>query len=129
MVYSRLPFLFIPFPVTPRRQTLYKTRKRADNVTYLLSPQMFNICQQLGNRLAVMEAVSREGTGERWGKVRGEDEPESVTDASKKSSEMTRKWLKGFKAEDILRDKSLLRQQLEVRGWFGFFPGGGGGAY
>lgn len=29
--------------------------------------------------------------------------------------EMTRKWLQGFTAEDILRDKNLLRQQLEVR--------------
>lgn len=31
-----------------------------------------------------------------------------------KPREMTRRWLKGFKAEDILRDKTLLRQQLEV---------------
>lgn len=78
---------------------------------------MFNISQQLGNRLAAMEAVSREGTGGHWGK--GSEDQESVADASK-SSEMTRKWLKGFKAEDILRDKSLLRQQLEVRQWLGF---------
>lgn len=30
----------------------------------------------------------------------------------------TRKWLKGFTANDILRDKTLLRQQLEVREFF-----------
>ncbi|CBN75514.1 conserved unknown protein [Ectocarpus siliculosus] len=29
---------------------------------------------------------------------------------------MTRRWLESFHAEDILRDKTLLRQQLEVRG-------------
>lgn len=31
-----------------------------------------------------------------------------------KTKEMTRRWLKGFTAADILRDKTLLRQQLEV---------------
>lgn len=33
-----------------------------------------------------------------------------------RTRDSTRRWLKGFKAEDILRDKTLLRQQLEV--WF-----------
>lgn len=35
--------------------------------------------------------------------------------------EMTRKWLQRFTAEDILRDKTLMRQQLEV-----MWPGEGG---
>lgn len=35
-------------------------------------------------------------------------------DANGEKREMTRRWLKGFKAKDILRDKTLLRQQLEV---------------
>ena len=60
----------------------------------------------------------------------GEDEDEEDAGGSAASGkggmtkDSTRKWLKGFKAEDILRDKTLLRQQLEVGwsvGWLGLF--------
>lgn len=44
----------------------------------------------------------------------GADEDEDGDPMSGKK--LAPKWLKGFTAEDILKDKNLLRQQLEVRG-------------
>lgn len=54
-----------------------------------------------------------EGVGEEEEEAEGGDD-EGAWEA-RSGNEMTRRWLQGFHAEDILRDKSLLRQQLEVR--------------
>lgn len=44
------------------------------------------------------------------------EEDSDEEDDGRPGSERTRRWLRGFKAEDIVRDKTLLRQQLEVGG-------------
>ena len=55
----------------------------------------------------------REAFGDREGSIGYSNGDEPAAEVS--SSDGTRKWLKGFTAEDILRDKSRLRQKLEVR--------------
>lgn len=62
----------------------------------------------VGVNYTVGVGLEHDGGGrERFDKNDGDDDD--------LTREMTRKWLQGFSAEDILRDKNLLRQQLEVR--------------
>lgn len=46
--------------------------------------------------------------------IHEEDDEEAAWREKGNAKEMTRRWLQGFTAEDILRDKTLLRQQLEA---------------
>lgn len=61
-----------------------------------------------------MEGVPVVGEGGGEGLIDEEDEDEVAWREKGNAKEMTRQWLQGFTAEDILRDKTLLRQQLEA---------------
>lgn len=61
---------------------------------------------------AVTQRNGRAGNRGKDGSESGDLEDEGISPAE----QLSRKSLKAYTAEDILRDKNLLRQQLEVRG-------------
>lgn len=67
------------------------------------------------NSINSRSSSAKEGLGQGRGREDLDDNEDDREKDDAHTREMTRKWLQGFSAEDILRDKTLLRQQLEVR--------------